>query len=172
MVSSFGVSLVLLVLKREGYITLSPHYALLITIAVTTVCWLLTACFGPVTDRQTLISFYRKVRPFGPGWNRVRQQMQETPELETALGQTPTRGASGENIPLALLGWSAGCTVIWSSLFTVGSYLYGRMAQGILLFCVFGVSSAVLIWVISRLWDLGQAAARPEPSITEPRSGR
>jgi hypothetical protein len=28
--------------------------------------------------------------------------------------------ATGDNIPMALVGWVAGCTAIWSALFTVG----------------------------------------------------
>ena len=54
MVSSFGVSLVLLVLARNG-VVITTHAALLITIAVTTVCWLLAAYLGPQTDRDVLI---------------------------------------------------------------------------------------------------------------------
>jgi len=51
-----------------------------------------------------------------------------------------------------LLGWSAGCAAIWSSLFTVGNFLYGRLAQAGLLLAVFVVSGLLLLWVIQRLW--------------------
>ena len=61
MVSSFVVSVTLLVLRRRG-MDFSTHVALLITIAVTTTCWMLTAFFGPQTDRAVLIDFYKKVR--------------------------------------------------------------------------------------------------------------
>jgi hypothetical protein len=145
MVSSFAVSALLLVLKRNGW-EVTTHIGLLITIAATTVCWLLTAYIGPQTDRQTLVEFYKKVRPFGPGWARIRRD----------AGLTPAEAAqTGENIPLALLGWVAGCTVIWSSLFTVGNYLYGRMAFAGILLAVFLGSGLVLIWVVSRLWSAG-----------------
>ena len=50
--------------------TSAPTSALLVTIAVTTVCWVATAYLGPQTDRKTLVEFYTKVRPFGPGWKR------------------------------------------------------------------------------------------------------
>src|SRR5512138_1927286 len=67
MVSSFSISILLLILKKWYGVQMSTHVALLITVAVTTACWMLTAYFGPQTDRQTLIAFYKKVRPFGPG---------------------------------------------------------------------------------------------------------
>ena len=143
MVSSFGISLVLLILKTQFGVEFSTHYALLITIAVTTVCWVLTAFLGPQTDRQTLIEFYKKVRPFGPGWRCIREEAGIS-EQEAA--------ATHENIPLALLGWTAGCAVIWSSLFTVGNFLYGRMGLALLLCGVFIVSGLVLIYVINQLW--------------------
>jgi len=118
---------------------------------VTTVCWVLTAFVGPQTDPQTLIAFYRKVRPFGPGWRRIRE----------AAGITEAEAAqTHENIPLALLGWSAGCTVIWSSLFTVGTFLYGRLAQSALLLVVFIVSGFVLLSVIRRLWGADPLSTR------------
>jgi Na+/proline symporter len=141
--SSFGVSLAMLILKRNSEISLSTHHALLITIAVTTICWVLTAFFGPKTDRATLIAFYQKVRPFGPGWRRIREEAGIT-AAEAA--------ATHENIPLALVGWSAGCAVVWSALFTVGNVLYGRHSLAALLFGVFVVSGLVLLWVINRLW--------------------
>ena len=49
MISSFGVSVVLLVLAKNG-VAFSTHIALLITVAVTTVCWLLAAYLAPQTD--------------------------------------------------------------------------------------------------------------------------
>jgi solute:Na+ symporter, SSS family len=143
MVSSFGVSVVLLILNKNGF-QISTHVALLITIAFTTVCWISTAYLGPQTDRKVLIEFYKKVRPFGPGWTRVREEAGIS-EKEAA--------ATHENIPLALLGWVTGCTVIWSALFTVGNFLYGRMDYAYMLLGVFVVASLMLLGVIRKLWS-------------------
>jgi solute:Na+ symporter, SSS family len=142
MVSSFGVSLALLILAKNG-VHLSTHLALILTIAVTTACWVVTAYAGPETDRETLVSFYKRVRPFGPGWERIR--------VEAGIGRDE-RAAESENIPLALVGWVSGCTVIWSALFTVGNYLYGRTGYALGLLAVFAASGLVLLFVINRLW--------------------
>jgi SSS family solute:Na+ symporter len=155
MVSSFAVSAVLFVLGKHG-ILISTHVALLITIAVTTICWVITAFVAPQTDRQTLIEFYRRVKPFGPGWRRIR----------VAAGVTEKEAeATHENIPLALLGWVSGCTLIWSALFMIGNYLYHRMVFAGLLMGVAVVSGGVLVFVVNRLWS-GQGAA-PE-AVEEP----
>jgi Na+/proline symporter len=149
MVSSFLVSLVLLVLARNG-VHFSTHVALLVTIAFTTVSWVATAYLGPQTERAVLVDFYRKVRPVGPGWRRVRE------EAGLAEDAAPV---TGDNIPLALLGWVAGCATIWSSLFTVGNLLYGRTGYALGCLAVFVVAGFTLVRVIGRLWQAPRAAA-------------
>jgi Na+/proline symporter len=141
MISSFGTSVVLLLLARNGT-AFSTHAALVITVIVTTVCWVLTAYFGPQTDRAVLIAFYRKVKPFGPGWTDIRRE----------AGVQFEQAAVGDNIPMALLGWVTGCTAIWSALFAVGNYLYGRWAYALLLTAIFAVSGLVLVRIVKTLW--------------------
>ena len=124
---------------------MSTHEQLLYTVIFTTVCWVATAFIARLeTDRKTLIEFYRKVRPFGPGWERIRKEVKLTPDEIGAVDHT--------NIPLALLGWVAGCTMIWSSLFTVGNYLYGRMGYAAVLGGMFVLSGLAVICVINKLW--------------------
>ena len=144
MASSFVVSLGLLILHHRG-VAFSTDQALIITIVITTVCWVATAYLGPATDRTTLVSFYRLTRPFGPGWRRVRE--------EAGIPAEEGRGHLRDNIPMALLGWVAGCSTIWSGLFTVGNVIYGRWPYALGLGITFAVSSAVLIAVVRALWS-------------------
>src|SRR5262245_12213866 len=143
MISSFLVSAVFLILEKQGVYSTTSAMRLIITIAVTTACWLLAAYFAPQTDRKTLIEFYRKVRPAGPGWEAIR--------LEAGISKDEA-AQTGESIPLALVGWVAGCAVIWSSLFTVGNFLYGRYNYALALGAVFAISGMILLRVINRLW--------------------
>ena len=113
---------------------------------MTTVCWVVTAFVGPATDRATLVSFYEKVRPAGPGWNAIRPLAD------------PSRASSPDNIPMALLGWVAGCTAIWSALFTVGNFLYLRNNAAFAMLAVFIVSGLVLVAVVRQLWSSGDEA--------------
>jgi Na+/proline symporter len=145
MISSFLVSAVFLILEKQGVYSTTSAMRLIITIAVTTACWLLASYFAPQTDRKTLIEFYRKVRPAGPGWEAIRR---EAGISKDEAAQT------GESIPLALVGWVAGCAVIWSSLFTVGNFLYGRYNYALALGAVFVVSGIILLKVINRLWTV------------------
>ncbi len=142
MVSSFLVSAALLVLRKSGLVV-PTHYALMITIAVTTICWVATAFLGPQTDRKTLVEFYKKVRPFGPGWKSVR--------AEAGITEAHGRGTH-ESMPLALVGWSTGVATIWSALFLVGNILYGRWNYAAILAGIFVVCGLILIKVVNRLW--------------------
>jgi Na+/proline symporter len=150
MVSSFVFSLLILVLRKVG-VFIPTHYALILTVVVTTISWMLTAFLGPQTDRQTLVNFYKKVRPFGPGWKAVRKE----------AGITEAEGkATGESFPLALVGWVSGSLTIWSALFTVGNFLYGRTTYALVLLGVFILSGFVLLRVINRLWAKGPVAEK------------
>jgi hypothetical protein len=109
------------------------------------VCWLATAWLGPQTETRALVEFYRKVRPFGPGWERIR--------IEAGISEEEAAAESKRNnIPLALLGWFAGCVMIWSALFTVGNFLYGRTGYAVALLAAFLVSGAAVTRVVNRLW--------------------
>ena len=147
MISSFVFSILLLVLRKFG-VVVPTHYALILTVAVTTISWMLTAFLGPQTDRETLVRFYKKVRPMGPGWKTVRK--------EAGITETEARGTH-ESFPLALVGWVSGSLTIWSALFTVGNVLYGRWLYAGVLFAVFIVAGLVLLKVINRLWANNKA---------------
>lgn len=144
MSSSFVISAVFFVLTRRG-LSIGTDKQLLLTVIATTVCWVITAYAGPQTDRQTLIDFYRKVQPFGPGWKRIRVAAGISDAEAAAWAKT-------DNFPLALLGWFTGIVLIWAALFTVGNFLYGRWAYAYGLLAVSMVSGGILISVVRRIW--------------------
>jgi Na+/proline symporter len=148
MVSSLAVSIVLLVLAGQGW-AVSPHLALVLTVLVTTVCWVATAYLAPETDPAVLRAFYLKVRPGGPGWAPVRAAI--GPEADAV---------AGDPLPLALLGWALGCTLVWSALFAIGQALYGAWGVATLLAVTAAASAIGLAWLARRLWPDTGAAGR------------
>jgi SSS family solute:Na+ symporter len=156
MISSFGFSVLFLILRKLG-VVIPTHYALILTVLATTAVWWLTARFGPRTDMQTLVKFYRKVRPFGPGWEPVRK--------EAGISKAEAK-STGDNFPVALVGWVSGSLTIWSALFAVGNFLYGRTTYALVLSGIFVVSGFVLIRVVNRLWAKGPAV--PVAGASEP----
>ncbi len=150
MISSFLVSIGFLILEKQHIWSTSTAGRLIITIIITTVCWVLAAYLAPETDRKTLIEFYRKVHPAGPGWEAVR--------IEAGVSREEAR-AHQDSLPLSLIGWVSGCTAIWSALFVVGNFLYGRVLYAVVLLFVFIIAGVILLRVINRLWS--DSAAEP-----------
>ena len=135
----------------------------IVQVTITTLAWLITAYVGPETDRATLISFYRKVKPVGPGWTDIR----------AAAGVTDAEVAQENRIGSALLGWISGCVVIWSSLFAIGNFLYSsgdptRLKMAWILTAVFAVSGYVLLKVTQQLWaDSTASQAREDDRLKQ-----
>ena len=143
MISSFAISVTFFVMKKTGH-PLPFAQTVIFSVAFTSVCWLITAFVSSPTSREQLIAFYKKVHPAGPGWTKVRQEAGVS-ESEAAL--------HGDHMGMATMGWISGCVVIWSSLFAIGNFLYGRLQSAFILTAVFVVSGLVLLWVITHLWD-------------------
>ena len=116
-------------------------------VAITTVAWIVASFLLPPTDKATLISFARKVKPAGPGWSSLR--------AEAGISDADT--AAANHTALSFLGWISGVAVIWSSLFAIGNFLYAagdasRLTTAWVLTAVFVVSGLTLLNVIQRLW--------------------
>jgi Na+/proline symporter len=152
-VTAMIVSLVTAVGFPLLFPALSFAQSTLLQVAVTTICWLIPAFIGPQTDRAKLIEFYKKVHPAGPGWTTIRLEAGET-EDHAAL--------HGDHMGMATAGWISGCLVIWSALFAIGNFLYGRMTAAWLLTALFVVSGFVLLYAINHLWDKKATPIKPE----------
>jgi Na+/proline symporter len=143
MASSFIVAVGFFVARKMGHPVPSTT-SLIITVASTTVIWVAVAFLTEPTDHATLVDFYKRVRPAGPGWKAIR--------AESGVNASP------DSLAQALLGWVLGCTLIYSALFGTGSFLYGRMPQGKMFLGVFIASAAGLIRLFPRLWPAANGA--------------
>jgi solute:Na+ symporter, SSS family len=149
MISSFAISVLFFMLRKAGH-GLPFAHTVLYSVALTTICWFIAVYLTPPTSRERLIAFYRKVHPSGPGWRVIRE--------EAGISEAEAARHS-DKMGAATLGWVAGCVTIWSSLFAIGNYLYGRTGLAVILTAVFVVSGLVLITVTNRLWDRNPAQA-------------
>ena len=105
----------------------------------------------PSVDGETLQSFWRKIRPLGPGWRAV---VNADVALEARAGHTPLEVSGSDGADLSavtgidrakhdllaerkgevtagLLAWFLGCTMIYATLFGTGFLLYGRMGSAV-----------------------------------------
>ncbi|MBI3185300.1 MAG: Na+:solute symporter [Myxococcales bacterium] len=88
---------------------------MLATAGLTTVAWVVVTLLTRPADEETLLSFYRRVRPPGPGWRKVAER----------AGLPPEGGLSR-----AILGWAAGVVCVYGALFGVGKLLLGPRLEG------------------------------------------
>lgn len=154
MVSSFAISVVFFTMGKAGH-PLPFAHSVIYSVALTTAAWMVTAFVGNPTSRDTLVAFYRRVHPAGPGWTRVRIEAGVS-AAEAAL--------HSDHLGKATIGWISGCLTIWSSLFATGEFLYGRTRPGLVLSAVFVVSGSVLLYVVNTLWDRSVTSNRIERS--------
>ena len=137
MVVSFGVAMTFFVLQKDGA-TIDSTTVLLTTVAITTVAWIVTAFVTKPTERAKLVSFYRLVRPAGPGWGTIPQ--------EAGVGK------AADSLANAGLGWVLGCVFIYSALFGTGSLLYGRVSIALFWIAGFLVSGFGLLKLVPSMW--------------------
>ncbi|MCA9668378.1 MAG: Na+:solute symporter [Myxococcales bacterium] len=104
---------------------------LLLTIALTTLVWLVVTFITPREQPETLERFYRTVRPPGPLWRAVAEKLGMAAD-HPRLGLTP-------------LDWVAGCLMVWAYLLFVGQLLVG-MGSALPYAAVAGVTTFYLAW--------------------------
>jgi SSS family solute:Na+ symporter len=137
MAASFSIALTLFIARKAG-LELSSHAALVWSVALTTVVWVVVTFLTNPTDKETLRRFYRKVRPAGRGWARI-------------IGAEEADGPR-DSLSLAFLGWVLGCTFVYSALFGTGALLYGHSLQAAVCLTVAAGAGVGLVRVVSRIW--------------------
>jgi solute:Na+ symporter, SSS family len=102
---------------------LEGTYLMLVTTAITTVIWLVVTFMTPPTPRATLESFYRRVRPGGPGWREVA--------AATGFPREPIAGGA-----LSWVNWVAGVVTVYATLFGVGNLIFGETTRAFIYLAV------------------------------------
>ena len=87
-------------------------------VLITTIIWLTVTFITPADDNQTLINFYKKTKPGGPGWNIIKKLDNIDNEKEKWI------------VPSGILCMVLGCLMIYSALFSTGYFIYGLIFKG------------------------------------------
>jgi solute:Na+ symporter, SSS family len=86
----------------------------------------------PAEPMEKLSAFYRRVRPEGPGWNRVASV--------TGFAEAHAEG----KLATQFFNWFLGCAMIYATLFGIGKLIFKEWLPG-LLFLAVAISAGVLI---------------------------
>jgi len=134
MIVSFLASLVFMNVVPPRFAAGDPNadaWIMIGTVAVTTVTWVLATFLTKPEPDAVLDSFYRRVRPGGPGWRRVSERL----------------GYGRESIPggaLAWTNWIAGIVAVYSTLFGLGKLVFGQLGMG---FGLLAVAALAFAWI-------------------------
>jgi len=111
-------------------------WKVLITVLCSTVTWLaVTFVTGP-ENRETLLAFYRRVRPSASLWGPIAREATDVVPVHDGLYN--------------LMDWAAGCVFVYLTLFGVGKIIFGQPLLGFS-FLIVGAAAAALIY-----WDLNR----------------
>ena len=138
-----AVILVLFVEDRSLQTTILDGFTvkLLLTVGVVTVTWVLATFLSKPEDKKVLRNFYKITKPGGPGWKKIvdeaREEGQPIDDGEGVVWQMPRQ----------LLMVFIGLIVIYGSLFSIGSFVYGQAVNGIVL----GIIALLGTWALFRL---------------------
>ncbi len=121
-----------------------PYWAdwqkLIASISATTLVWLLVTWLTPATQVAVLQRFYRRIKPGGIGWKKIRRSL---PVAEQA-----TTAAPGQPLTSSLLCAFLSSISIYALLFGTGFALYGDTPMCVLM-AVLAISTGGLAW---RCW--------------------
>lgn len=104
---------------------------LIVTTAVTTAVWLVVTFLTRPEPADTLVAFYRKIRPAGRGWAPVARH----------AGIEPPRGEIARNLAF----WVLGVAFVYSIMFATGGLIFHERRQALIFGAVLVVSGGLLL---------------------------
>ncbi len=113
-------------------------------VAVTTILWLLITFITPSEDESVLRSFYKKTQPGGPGWAKIVGKAQK--EGVELLDDNKTW-----SVPAGIIAMLLGCSMIYSTMFCTGYFIYGNLRLAFPLLALAIVSGYLLIKIWGKI---------------------
>ena len=119
-------------------IRLKEYAELLIGVGVTTFSWLLVTILTKPTDDDKLMEFYKKIKPYGVGWNGFINKLN--------IKRINDNGDSAmRDLFLVFLG----VLMVYFGLFGIGYILYNQMVIGFVLLILSSISFILTNYIMS-----------------------
>ena len=119
-------------------VRLKEYTELLIGVGVTTFSWLLVTILTKPTDDDKLMEFYKKIRPYGMGWNGFISKLN--------IKKINNKGDSAmRDLFLVFLG----VLIVYFGLFGIGYILYNQIVIGVVLLILSSISFIITNYITS-----------------------
>ena len=110
-------------------------------VIVTTLIWLIATYITAPESKEVLNSFYKKIQPGGPGWQKVVVDAQ-TDGIDLEISNEKW------SVPSGILAMLLGCVLIYSCLFATGYWIYGETTLAISL----TIAAVVSAYLLKQTW--------------------
>ena len=118
---------------------IQPYFKFPMVVLITTFVWVVVTFMTKPDDDETLVKFYKKTKPGGPGWKRIKD-LAKLSESENN---------SEWIVPRGILCMILGCFAIYSALFSTGYFIYGEITSGII-FLTTTIIFSYILFIISK----------------------
>ncbi len=95
-------------------------------VIVTTLIWVIATFVTAPESKEVLNSFYKKIQPGGPGWQKVVNDA-NTDGIDLHIKDEKW------SVPSGILAMLLGCVLIYSCLFATGYWIYGETTWALIL---------------------------------------
>ena len=124
---------------NENFI--QPYFKFPLVVLITTFVWITVTFMTKPDDDETLIKFYEKTNPGGPGWKRIKN-----------ISKLRSKSEEKEWIvPRGILCMILGCFAIYSALFSTGYFIYGELSNGFIFFISTIIFSFILFKISKKI---------------------
>src|SRR6266568_860247 len=111
-------------------------YLMLVTVGITTVAWLVVTLLTSPEPRETLLKFYQRVHPEGPGWKRIAVESMSNGTYESG------------GLAAQFANWVLGCVLIYTSLFGIGKLVFKEWGIGLVCMAAALAAAMLISWNI------------------------
>ncbi len=120
---------------------IQPYFKFPMVVLITTFVWVVVTFMTKPDDDETLVKFYKKTKPGGPGWKRIKD-----------LAKLSESEINSEWIvPRGILCMILGCFAIYSALFSTGYFIYGEIINGIIFLATTIIFSFILFYISKKI---------------------
>ena len=122
---------------------MDSYYKFPAVVLFTTIVWLIVTYLTKPDSEETLINFYKKTNPGGPGWKKI--QSNATKKGINLKGDNDSKWS----VPQGILCMIYGCFAIYSILFSTGYFIYGQLFNGYISLTI----AVVFILLLKMGWE-------------------